>query len=299
MNRMKLCIFNSLPFHYEMFAHVLDYCKNKNLQIDIYTNKDNNHGWLNMYEKEYNVIAWYPISFFNPDAYDYIFLLTDDDTGFNPFWNSMSKVIVTEHDGKRELFVNAYCKHQTRHFKLRMPPSNPDTWITPVWDNRFFKKYDKLTVISIGNVSNQLDLRKLFSNFSNIQFILVDRDIDCSDSSDMVQKYNKLDASLLIEYAAKSHYILFWPTTEFSMAHKEHSTSGSFPLGFSVGTQILVPETFLKPLDLKGFIGIPEDRAIFLEKPVSYEEFNEQREELLKRRNRVFDGIFDTQIIPV
>jgi hypothetical protein len=282
-----------------MFAHVLDYCKSKNIQIDVYTNKTNHYGWLDYYEKTYNICTWYPISFFNPDAYNYIFLLTDDDTGFNPYWNTSSKVIITEHDGKRELPLNVYRKHQTRQFKLRTPPSNPDTWVMPVWNNVFYEKYDRLTVLSVGNATNGINLNNLFSNVSDIQFILIDREMDCSNSSDKVKRFNKLDASLLIEYAAKSHYILLWSTTWFSMNHIEHSMSASFPLGYSVGTQIIVPESFIKPLDLKGLIYIKENHPIHLEKPTDYIDFTEQRNELFKRRNRVFDSVFDTQIIPV
>uniref|UniRef100_A0A6C0DJX3 Methyltransferase FkbM domain-containing protein n=1 Tax=viral metagenome TaxID=1070528 RepID=A0A6C0DJX3_9ZZZZ len=285
----RLCIFNSLPQHYEMFAHVLDYCKYKGLQIDIYTNKDLQHGWLDYYQETYNIITWYPVSFFNPDAYDYIFLLTDDDRGFDPYWNTSSKVIITEHDGKRELPVNAYRKHQTRKFNLRNPPSDPGTWMMPVWENTLFEKYEKLTVLSVGNATNGINLNTLFTNVSDIDFILVDRDMDTSNLQENVRKYNKLDASLLIEYASKSHYILFWPTTEFSMNHKEHSASGSFTLGYSVGTPILVPESFLKPLDLKGLVGICENSPIFLEKPKDTIDFMNQRDALIERRNKVFD----------
>lgn len=292
---MKLCIFNSLPLHYEMFAHVLDYCKSKNLDIDVYTNKNNNYGWLEYYEKQYNIFLWYPISFFNPDAYDYIFLLTDDDSGFNPYWHTSSKVIVTEHDGNRELPLNAYRKHQTRHFKLRTPPSDPDTWILPIWNNTPFNKYDRLTVISVGNATNLINLKSLFTNMEDIEFILIDREMDCSNSSNNVKKFNKLDASLLIEYAAKSHYILFWSTTCFSMNHMEHSMSASFSLGYSVGTQILVPESFIKPLDLKGLVGIRENHPILLEKPKDTIDFMNQRSELIERRDRVFDKIFFPQ----
>lgn len=292
IHRMKLCIFNSLPLHYEMFAHVLDYCKTKNLDIDVYTIKTNNHGWLDYYEKNYNIVSWYPISFFNPDAYDYTFLLTDDDSGFNPYWNTSSKIIITEHDGKRQLEVNAYRRHQTRKFNSRIPPSDPDTWIMPVWNNRLFEKYDRLTVLSIGNASNGINLNTLFTNVAEIEFILVDRNMDCSNSSDKVKKYNQLDTTLLIEYASKAHYILFWPTTQFSMNHMEHSMSGSLPLGYSVGTKILVPETFLKPLALKGLVGIPENRPILLEKPIDMLDFMNERDALIERRNRIFDITF-------
>jgi len=281
---MNLCIFNSLPQHHEMFAHVLDYCKENSLKIDIYTNKEKDYGWLDFYKKEYRVITWYPISFFNPEAYDYVFLLTDDDNGYDRFWNNTTRVIVTEHSSNRQLNLRSYCKHQTRHFKLRSPPSDPDTWILPLWNNILYEKYEKITVLSIGNATNFLNLQALFLNFSSINFILVDRDMNCENSLSNVKKYKSLNASDLIEYAGRSHYILFWPTTSYSLQHKDLSMSGSFPLAYSVGTQLIVPESFIESLGLLGLLGISE--GVILDYPDS-RCFMEERLRLLERRNSI------------
>lgn len=294
LKNIRLCIFNSLPQHHEMFAHVLDYCKEKSLKIDVYTNKINNYGWLDFYEKEYRVISWYPISFFNPEAYDYVFLLTDDDHGYDRFWNDTTRVIVIEHSSHRELKLKAYRTYQTRQFKLRSPPSDPNTWMLPVWNNRVYEKYKKITVLSVGNASNSLDYKQLFSNYQDIDFILVDRHMDTMATESNIKKYNKLDASTLIEYAGRSHYILFWPTTSFSANHKDYSMSGSFPLAYSVGTPLIVPESFLQSFDLEGLLGIPDNSSIDLTKPsqIFYNIFIKQRDILLKRRNLLFDTLW-------
>lgn len=293
---MRFCIFNSLPQHHEMFAHVLDYFKEKSLSIDIYTNKINNYGWLDFYENKYAVMAWFPISFFNPDAYDYVFLLTDDDGGYAQFWNDKTRVIVVEHDGKRQLNLRSYFTIQTRQFNLRNPQSDPNTWILPVWNNTMHEKYEKLTVLSIGNATNRINLESLFSNCSDIDFILVDRHMNTqAKTGTNIKCYNSLDAIRLVEFAAKAHYIIFWPTTSFSQEHKYNSMSGSFPLAFSVGTPLILPESFIGPLALEA-LGIPDSplKAICLEKPTALltEKVLKQREVLLKRRNCIFDSLF-------
>jgi hypothetical protein len=114
-----------------------------------------------------------------------------------------------------------------------------------------------------------------------------------SDSSN-VTKYNKLDATKMIEYASKSHYILFWPTTGYAHRHRDLSMSGSFPLGYSVGTQLLVPESFVEPLGLKGLASIPDGGGKQLEKPTDeeYSVFMTERIELIKRR----DGLFSSTL---
>ena len=288
---MKCCIFNSLPQHHEMFAYVLDYFVKRKMPIDTYTNTTNNYGWLQFYERAFSVITWFPISFFNPNAYDYVFVLTDDDNGYTPFWNSTARVIVVEHNGKRQLKLNSYYTLQTREFKLRSPPSDPATWVLPVWNNPFYKKFDELTVLSIGNASNRINLPSLFKNFNDIQFILIDRHMNVHSDKPNITRYNSLDASKLVEFAGRAHYIVFWPTTSFSQDHKDTSMSGSFPLAYSVGTPLIMPESFIHPLGLDGIVGIED--SIHLEKPSEnlYSRFLVQREKLLERRDTVFDLI--------
>jgi hypothetical protein len=224
-----------------------------------------------------------------------VFLLTDDDKGYAPFWNDKTRVIVTEHNANRQLNHRSYFTIQTRHFKLRNPPSDPNTWILPVWNNNLEEKYEKLTVLSIGNATNRINLPSLFSNFSDIQFILVDRHMDISKKEENITRYNCLDATRLIEFAAKSHYVILWPTSAFSMEHKNNSMSGSFPLAFSVGTPLILPESFIEPLGLEA-IGIPDSplKPIRLEKPSDalVSAVLKQREDLLKRRDRIFDSLF-------
>lgn len=292
---MNICIFNSLPQHHEMFAHVLDYFKSKNKKIDVYTNTTNNYGWLSFYERQYGIYKCYPISFFNPDAYDYVFLLTDDDHGYDPFWkNKKAGVIIFEHFGPRQLNLPGFFTCQTRRFMKRDPPSDPNTWILPVWNNHFYEKYERLTVLSIGNATNHLNLQSIFSNYQDIQFILCDRDLDTSSDSPNISKYNKPDTSKLIEFAGKSHYILFWPTTDYAKNHMWDSISGCFPLAYSVGTPILLPESLVEPLGLNGLVDIPDRGNIFLQNPngAQQDAFILQRNELLKRRNNIYDSIF-------
>lgn len=303
---MKYAIFNGLPQHHEMFSYVLDYFKKIGENIDVYTNKTNHYGWLDFYILKYGSRNWYPISFFNPDAYNYVFLLTDDDTHYAALWNKKTKVIVVEHDGKRMLKLPAYKTLQTRKFNLRSPPSDPETWVLPIWNNTLYTKYDKLTVMSIGCAARFLNLNSLFSNYNDIQFILVDRYMNLGSTDTNTIKYRELDAPTMIEYASKSHYILFWPTTGYSTNHMHHSMSGSFPLAYSVGTPLLMPESYIEPLGIGkagiGIFGMPDSSAIHLEKPTQsqYGAFIVEREGLLKRRDRIFNSImklYNTKII--
>ena len=49
----KIAIYNSLPFHYEMYGFILNYAKNTHRFVDIYTVKDNDVGWFDFYAQKY------------------------------------------------------------------------------------------------------------------------------------------------------------------------------------------------------------------------------------------------------
>jgi hypothetical protein len=290
---MKYAIFNSFPFHYEMFAHILDYFKAHNLQIDVFTNTQNNCGWLEFYESKFGPRIWHPISEFHPEFYDYVFVPTDDDRGYVQHWhNKTAKVIVIEHAGNRTLGLPAHRTFQTRQFKQRQPPSSPDTWMLPVWYGLQVEKYEKLTVLCLGNATNHLNIQSLFKNHTEINFILVDRYMNTADSTANTQKYNSLDTSKLIEFTAKSHYSLFWPTTGFAWNHQYNSLSGSIPLAFSLQTIPLVPQSFLEPIGLPGIVGIPDGGDFELKKPTEEQvaALNTGLDDLLARRDRLLDS---------
>jgi len=286
---MKYAIFNSFPFHFEMFAHVLDYFKENNQDIDIYTNITGANGWLKFYETKYGVKRWSSITEFNPTDYDYVFLLTDDDPAYACFWNETTRVIVIEHDSNRSLALPAYRTLQTRQFMHRTPPTDSNTWIIPIWNEIPSEKYEPLTVMAVGNAAIFVAqiLPALFTNFSDIQFILVDRHMTTGVNAN-IKSYNNLDTTTLLEMAGKSHYILFWPTTGFSQNHKYDSLTASVPLAYSVGSPLILPSDFAEALGLQGTLGIQVGHH--LTKPTMHltNQFTDQRHQLIERRNRIF-----------
>ena len=284
---MRYAIYNSHPYHYEMFAHLIDYFKDRGLQIDIYTNMTNLCGWMTYYQHTYGINTWFSTAMFDPTKYDTVFLMTDDDPTF-AFWNT--RVVVYEHDSERTLNLPAYRTLQTRQFMLRDPPSDPNTWIIPVWNNPIKEKYDRLTVLSVGNAALYVQsmLPAIFSNFNDINFILVDRNMPEAVNGN-ITTHNSLDATALIDIASKSHYILFWPTTGYSYRHKNISMTGALPLAYSVGTPLLMPADFAEAIGLDGIIGIhPPFHLATASIP--------DCSPLIERRNRILDDVIRPRI---
>ena len=302
---MRLAAFNGFPFHYEMFAHVLDYCKNQKKQaqdIDIYTNTVNDYGWLALYEETYSVNTWLPISRFDPSQYDCVILLTDDDRAYAPFWNATTHVVVIEHAAFRHLPLPAQVFLQTRHMQIRTPPSNPDTWVIPVWDNPPYEKYPALTVVCVGGGCNMgvHAIRALFSNVDDIRLIFITHNLGVGNIDTHgfpnVTFYHKLDAEMMLEYVGKSTYLLVAPYLTSNYNYKDQAMSGSIPLAYSVGTPVLMLQSWADLYNLPGIVCIPDTSPIELNYPTTeqLDMFYTERASLLARRDAVLTKALDS-----
>ena len=294
---MRIAAFNSFPFHYEMLAHVLDYCHQYSLDIDVYTNIVNDYGWLAFYERTYSVNTWYPISRFDPARYDCVILLTDDDRKYAPLWNTTTRVVVIEHDACRQLPLPAQVFLQLRHMKTRSPPSRPDTWMFPVWDNTPYEKYSSLTVACVGAgcTIGVHAIRALFSNVDGISILLIGRQKINTHGFHNVESYCNLDAETMLEYVGKSTYILVAPLQSQGHNYKDDKISASIPLGFSVGTPVLMIQSWVESYNVPGFIHLPDNVPIELKHPTAEQRdaFCSERASLLARRDAVLTKALD------
>jgi FkbM family methyltransferase len=103
-----VAIFNSFPFHYEMFGYILHYlanlAKRAPCHVSIFTEQGNNWGWLDFYKQYFGergvIFEYLPLTHFNSvkirNQYDVIFVTTDDDFGFKREWID-DRCIVIEH----------------------------------------------------------------------------------------------------------------------------------------------------------------------------------------------------------
>ena len=89
----RIAIFNSFPFHYEMFGHILDHfsrCNDASSVVSIFTETRNALGWLEFYEKQFKHVKFQykPVAEFCDarHAFDLIFVPTDDDFAFKREW---------------------------------------------------------------------------------------------------------------------------------------------------------------------------------------------------------------------
>jgi len=104
-NTLRVAMFNSFPFHYEMFGYILHHLAAKRVpcHVSIFTEQGNNWGWLDFYKQHFGergvmvVFEYLPPTHFNSvKQYDVVFVTTDDDFAFKREWID-HRCIVIEH----------------------------------------------------------------------------------------------------------------------------------------------------------------------------------------------------------
>jgi hypothetical protein len=129
---MNIAIFNSFHFHFEMFGYIIDYCNNKNIKLDIYTQLEIDLGWIQFYKitliKNNNNINFIDVKTFPPNNnYDKVILTTDDDQGI-PDQIITEKYICIDH------YINLRRPVIITHIATRFFGTRPKLdWILPVY----------------------------------------------------------------------------------------------------------------------------------------------------------------------
>lgn len=246
-NNQNIAIFNSFPFHYEMFGYIISFCKENNHKLTIFTNEETNLGWLEFYKTLFND---YEFNYKSIDLYekekemfDITFITTDDDRMFKKEWIT-SKCIVIDH----------YCKNRKpeyfNHLGTRPFIGNYNDSAIPCYkivntiknktlDNNIIN----IAIIGVNNDYNYDTINKLTSD-SIINLHIVSRGLYLFDSSKITNNiisftYYNLEATLLIELLKKCDYVL--SDTTYNTDHIYGlSMSGSIPLAISTLTPLII-----------------------------------------------------------
>jgi hypothetical protein len=295
---MKLAIYHGFEsIHYEMLGYFIEYILHTKVDIDIYS-----HillDWKEYYEDLFNIkLHWNNPNLFNPELYDLIFLLTDDDYSFKNEWlekYGTSKVISIDHCGTIRR-GNMLDRISTRSF-ARRPTCK---WALPCYygisksDKKLLLDNDKIKVTCIGtqNMPPSIEfLRKLFSNFDEIEFHIIGRYIPYKYDSDNIKVYNMCPTKLMHDIIKKSHYIFCIenPNNYYPIAD---SMSGSIPLSFGYGCQLILPSNWQKYYNFKSTVQYENTliNSITLPFNTDLDLIYQEQYELISHRNRMIDS---------
>lgn len=248
--KKNIAIFNSFASHYEMFGYIIDYCKANHHKLTIFTQCDNNLGWLQFYK---NIFSYYNFEYKNisdyevlKDTFDIVFVTTDDDYSFKQECIS-DKCITIDHTcfNRRPEF-----KHhlEIRQFNVDRP------WVLPCFN--IFNKNDKLNMpepeinIAIigGNNDYNYEIINRLNGKVNINLFILARHalkfdrLKIKKESINVKIFNNIDTNELCDILKKCDYI-FTDVTYNTDHINGVSMSGSVPLSFSTLTALIISKT--------------------------------------------------------
>lgn len=249
----NIAIYNSFPFHYEMFGYIIFYCYKNNYNLVIFTNDENDMGWLDFYKKkfsdynfEYKNINKFE---FNKDLFDIIFITTDDDHKFKNEWIN-NKCITIDHtlENRRPQIKN--------HIGTRKFLNSNNKWALPCYEGlkiseKINNKEKNINIAIIGctkiniNIINRLSVS---DEYTKINLHVCGRKVHYVEKNKIKNNINiennvEMNTNELFELLKKCDYILTdcCPNIIGNFDHTQgKSMSGAIPLSFTTLTPLII-----------------------------------------------------------
>ena len=311
---MKVAIYHGLhTIHNEMLGYIYEYFKFNKLEYNIYAHLINGGDeWYNYYNTIFNNnITWHNPMTFNPDNYDYIIIITDDDYTFSDEWiNKYSnKIILINHFHENRRLYTKY-SIGTRFFFTK--PT--EKWALPSYIGinknnklKLLNAQDKINVTCIG-IQNRPPsvqfLKDLFSNFDNINFHIIARSLlDIYNGYPNIFTFINPSPQIMFDIVKSSEYIL---CVEYPINPnpKSNSMSGAIPISYSYGCQLIIPQLWQRYYNFKNVISYCDNHVqnngqtiIELTKNINLDLIYNELYNIISHRNNVFDNILVNNII--
>lgn len=314
INKTKIAIYQGLFFHYEMLGYLLDYFVGTKNSVDIYC-PENNDGneWKTFYESLFKIKFNFLVpTTINPDNYDLIFLVTDDDPTFKQEWLDKygeKKVICIDHTVCIRRSPENMLRIGTRFFHLR-PKC---LWALPVYNyvNKFEKikcleQTNKINVVCMGQtkpLSGEF-LQKLIVNFNSIDFHIVSRKIEPKYKNfSNIKTYENCSTAQMMNLIKYAHYMICFESPT-NLDPRSNSISGSIPLAFDSGCQLIIPKSFQYYYNFKSVITYEDallqendsTPQLILTQQIDLDKIYSEAYELIHHKNHTFEHILETKL---
>ena len=294
--KIKIGVFNSFPFHYEMFGFILNYAKNNNYEVDIFTNQINDLGWIDFYRRKFNNFNIIDFNEFDGDTdnYSFFFVTTDDDSLFKTEWINDNVVC-----------LNHYYKTRTPGFKrylnvARFKDSELD-FIYPCYPTASYKdkvKNNSVCVIGGGNIHNKHNIHILNRLESRDKITLnvfvrklCETNISQLDDSKLdINFVEDIETNEMIEVLKQSSYVLI----NYSLhPHRESgiSCSGSMQLALSTLCKPIITNTSNKYLQIENALefDIDTDEPINIDDEINFQSLEQERNKYVNKFEKYID----------
>lgn len=298
----KIGIFNSFSFHYEMFGFILNYAKNNNYKVDIFTNQNNNLGWLDFYKERFSNFNIIDFNNFNGNTnnYDKLFVTTDDDPLFKSEWRTDNVIC-----------INHYYKTRTPNFKhylnfARFKESIFD-YINPCYKlNSFQNKIHNTTVNVIGGgYGLNFSIIKRLHSINKIKLNMFVRNNEQINTEDIsILDKNKfdihfkvsIDTTEMINELNNSSYIFINYNDNHDL-NTGNSCSGSLPLALSTLCKPIMTKTSNKYLKIENALefDIDSDEPINIDDKINFQLLEQERNKYVKQFEKIYKELTVTR----
>lgn len=289
---MKIAIFQGFPnMHFEMIGYMIDFCRTYKHDFTIIAHEND---WKDFYEFLFGKLDWNSqIDDFQPDNYDCIIVLTDNDPYFKEEWHS-DKCIRIDH-------AAGVTRRPTIRKSIAVRPSlinNEILWALPCYSmiTRELKiicvnEQPRVNIISIGiNTPTEEQLKKLFSNFHDINFYIVAREIPEKYTEPNIFIYENASVNVMMNLICKCEYV-FCTLIHYRELYIDLCMNGSIPMAFSSGCTLIMPKELEKAYGFKSAVYYDDDTKMWVGKNNKINEVFDERDELIERRNIIFDYV--------
>jgi hypothetical protein len=288
---MKVAIFNTFPFHYEMFGYIISFCNDRQYELTIYTVPNNHNKWLDFYKVlfiNFNftyklILSKEDLDLFNNNRklYDIIFLSTDNDDNFDVKFDDNNNVIRINHSLlERQPLIKKYI--DVRPFFL----NNNRLWALPCYGLlykldklNFIKDNENINITVLGNIPKSakynVNVLNRLKTLNNKKMVInaISRNIFLEQFTGLDEKFelhihNNIDTFAMINILYKSNFLIvdikhmndICGSKEFNKYSEINSDPysfmmfGSIPLTFTTCTSMIICNESNKYYNFKNVI---------------------------------------------
>jgi glycosyltransferase involved in cell wall biosynthesis len=291
----KIAVHNGFFFHYEMFGYILNYAKNHNYHVDIYTPYECNIGWLDFYKEFFNeTVSFIDYGQYNSSlSYKYVFVTTDDDLVFKKEWIKPNVIC-----------INHYYKIRTPNFHNYINTGNfKDSCLEysipcyPIFAPKEKTQNQIITLIGwIGELNLNYNIINRLTSSNSINLIIIGRDLKEVD----VSKFNSnvrltllkmVNTTTMYQILKKSSYVLY---NHNNLNHNNcFSTSGSLQLALSTLCKLIIASSINKQLNIRNVLEFDIDSCdeINIDTPIDFKSIQDERDMHVEKFDKYVSSI--------
>ena len=294
----KIGIFNSFPFHYEIFGFILNYAKNNECKVDIFTNQEYDLGWFNFYKATFNNFNVIDFNNFNGNTNNYssFFVATDDDPKFKSEW-------ITDN----VICLNHYYKIRTYNFRHYLNVANfKDSILEYIYPCYPLINYqDKLQnnnvcIIGGGNIHHKHNIYLINNLYSKqkIKLNIFTRKICNTNISDIdtnkfdIEFIQDIETIKMIKILKESSYVLINYNN-----NNDHNTgiscSGSLQLALSTLCKPIIINTANQHFKIENVLeyDIHSHEGINIDEEIDFKAIEQERNKYVNKFDNYLNNI--------